>query len=201
MLSVPEAAAILRAGGLVAFPTETLVGLGCDARNAEACARIVALKGRAPDQPFPLLLPRSHPLDRYAVVTPASERLARRFWPGTLTLVLPAGAGCPPDWRAVDGTVALRRSAHPIAAALVDALDAPLVATSANRSGAPAPREMSELDPVIAAGVQGQLEQGLPGSGRGSTIVRVADDGTWQILREGHPTAAELEDTLAAAGA
>jgi L-threonylcarbamoyladenylate synthase len=191
-----EAAERLRRGAIAVFPTETLVGLGCDARLPAAMARVVAIKGRPPEQPFPLLLPQGLRREDYAHFDERARRLAALFWPGTLTLVLPAGPRCLSAWTARDGTVALRQTGHPVARELVEALGAPLVATSANRSGQPAPASLADLDPGLAAEVDLVLSDGAPGSGAGSTIVRIEAHGGWRVLREGRPSREEIEDAL-----
>ena len=180
-----DAADRLRHGALALFPTETLIGIGCAAELPRAVRRLVRLKGRAPDHPFPVLLPDDWPLARVANAAPAAARLAERFWPGSLTLVLPALPSCPVAGLPADGTIAVRRSAHPVARGLANALDGLLVATSANPSGAPPAREMAAVDSVLRAGVEVVVDGPPTPGGRGSTIVRVSADGRWEILREG----------------
>ena len=184
--SVDEAAGVLRAGGIVVYPTETLVGIGCAALDTAALRRLVALKGRAPRQPFPLLLPDAVPLEQVAETPPAALRLAARFWPGALTLVLPVLRSSPlrPPARG-NRTVALRRSRHPVARALADALGGLLVATSANPSGRPAARRVDEVDLELARRADVVLTGGPLPRGEASTIVRVHRDGSVMVLREG----------------
>ena len=195
--SFEDAAALLRAGALLVFPTETLVGLGCDARHERALARLAQIKGRRPDHPFPLLLPDDLPLAEVAVVPDIARRLAQRFWPGALTLVLPARAETPPAWRGPGETVGLRRSAHPVTRALVNALGGPLVATSANLSGRPPALSLDALSAELCAGVDAVLEGGPAPTGDGSTVVRVGGDGAWRVLREGALTAVAIAEALA----
>jgi L-threonylcarbamoyladenylate synthase len=115
-----------------------------------------------------------------------AERLARRFWPGLLTLVLPARPGLPATWLGADGTLALRVSGHPVAGALVAALGGPLVATSANVSGQPPAARVADVDPAVRAAADLVLPDGpAPGGGVGSTLVRVTVHGGWEVLREG----------------
>ncbi len=182
----PAAAALLRAGALVVFPTETLAGLGCDPRHPAALARLGALQGRPAGQPYPLLVPDLAAAAALAELPATARRLARRFWPGLLTLVLPARASVPASWTSADRTLALRVSGHPTAAALTRALGGPLVATSANRSGETPPRRVADVDPVLRAAVELVLpDEDAPVAGAGSTLVRVAPDGSWTVLREG----------------
>lgn len=192
----------LRAGALVIYPTETLAGIGCDPCHEAALARLSQVKGRPAGQPYPLLVPDVVAADALALFPPAALRLAARFWPGLLTLVLPARAGVPASWTGADGTLALRISGHPVAAPLVRALGGPLVSTSANRSKEPPPTRVADVDPELRAAVELVLPDGpTPPAGTGSTLVRVAPDGGWEVLREGAIPAATIAATLSAVGA
>jgi L-threonylcarbamoyladenylate synthase len=196
MNELERAVALLRDGGVGVYPTDTIAGLGGDASRDEVLTRIAALKRRPADKRFPLLLPRSLPLSDVAVVTPAAERLAQVFWPGGVTLVVTAAPGVPTAWCAEDGTIAVRRSAHPVAAFLADQLGSPLVATSANRAGEPAPPTVADADPELLAEVDFALgdETATPSTplatpplvpGVGSTIVLVTAAAGVRVLRHG----------------
>ncbi|MDJ0869525.1 MAG: L-threonylcarbamoyladenylate synthase [Myxococcota bacterium] len=139
----------LRDGGLLAFPTETVWGLGADARSDAALARLAAWKGRASDQPIAILVEGPDALGPLGIeLPPAAARLARRHWPGPLTLVLPSRGRFAPGVARADGAVGVRCSSHPVAAALARACAAagvgPLTATSLNRSGEPPARSRRE---------------------------------------------------------
>lgn len=169
--AIREAAACLRAGGLVAFPTETVYGLGADGLNPEAVARIYEAKGRPANNPLILHVADAAAARELVTAWPAeAEALAARFWPGPLTLVLPAAACVPAIVRAGNPTVALRCPAHPVALALVRATGRPLAAPSANRT--------TQLSPTRAEHVM---------AGLGGRIALVLDGG---------PTAAGLESTI-----
>src|SRR5262245_14827835 len=135
--STAEAARILAKGGLVAFPTETVYGLGADAYNGAAVARLYDAKGRPAFNPLIAHVAAPESTRRLARFDPAAERLAKAFWPGPLTLVLPRAQDCPVAELATVGldTIALRVPDHPTARALLMAFDRPIVAPSANRSG------------------------------------------------------------------
>ena len=139
--AIAEAVAILRAGGLVAMPTETVYGLAADAFNAEACARIFEVKARPTFDPLIVHIAAAGWLERVADLEALGgridlvERLVARFWPGPLTLVLPRAAAVPGIVCSGLGTVAVRVPDHPVALALLRALDRPLAAPSANRFG------------------------------------------------------------------
>lgn len=155
-----DAAGLLRDGKLVAFPTETVYGLGGDARDDQAVAGIFAAKGRPRFNPLIAHLPDLDQVERYARLTPLARRLAQAFWPGPLTLVLPLKGGLSPLVTAGLETVAIRVPAHPVAQALLRAFDGPLAAPSANPSG--------RISPVSARHV---LE------GLGGRIAAVVDGG------------------------
>ena len=135
--AIERAAEILRAGGLVAFPTETVYGLGADAASPAAVAALYAAKGRPRFNPLIAHVASLEAALREAALPEAAQRLAERFWPGPLTLVAPAletGSVCELA-RAGLPSVALRLPAHPVARALIEAFGGPIVAPSANRSG------------------------------------------------------------------
>ena len=148
---IAQAAAILRRGGLVAFPTETVYGLGANAFDAQAVQRIFAAKGRPSHDPLIVHVASAEDLLRVAhEVPPLAEQLARAFWPGPLTLVLPKAASVPPEVTAGRNTVAVRCPAHPVALALIRAAGVPIAAPSANRFG--------HTSPTTAAHVLDDLE-------------------------------------------
>src|SRR5262249_50662487 len=135
-----EAAEVLAAGGLVAFPTETFYGLGARALNATAVRRLIEAKGRPTDKPILVLVDSIAMVERVATdITPAARRLMARHWPGALTLVLPAAPGIPHELTAGTATIGVRLSPHPVATGLVGALGEPVTAPSANPSGAEPP--------------------------------------------------------------
>jgi L-threonylcarbamoyladenylate synthase len=140
-MSVAEAARLIRAGELVAFPTETVYGLGADATNARAVAKVFEAKGRPRFNPLISHVPGIAEAKRLVQWNEAAERLAAKFWPGPLTLVLPRAAGSPVALLATAGldTVAIRAPAHPMAQELVRTAGVPIAAPSANRSGAISP--------------------------------------------------------------
>lgn len=148
-----EAVAHLCRGGLLIYPTETAYALGCDATDARAVRALFRLKGRERGKPLPLIVASRAMVERYAHLTPLARRLAARYWPGALTIVLPQlrhsegrargishhgkVAALAPGIVSPDGSIALRISSHPIARALSQRLGRPIVSTSANRSGQP----------------------------------------------------------------
>jgi L-threonylcarbamoyladenylate synthase len=156
----------------VVFPTETFYGLGAHALLPAALEEIYALKGRSRDVPVLCILDgRDRLRSLVERVSPGAEALMKAFWPGPLTLILPARPGLPPSLLGPSGGVAVRWSSHPMAQALVAALSAPVVGTSANLSGQLPVVRVQDLDPSIANGVDGILDGGGLAGGRPSTVL------------------------------
>ena len=191
-----RAAEILRAGGRVAFPTETVYGLGADATNGPAVAGIYAAKGRPSFNPLIAHVADIETAKRYVVWSDLADRVAEAFWPGPLTLVLPLreGSGISELVTAGLDTLAVRVPAHPLAQALLRALDRPLAAPSANPSGRISPTTPDH----VLAGLDGQIEAVLMGGpcevGVESTILGLAGDPV--VLRPGGLPVEALEAML-----
>lgn len=185
---VARALAALRAGGVVAFPTETYYGLAVDPFNREALRRLFRLKNRPGDKPVLVLIRDAGDIPLLAAHTPPQyEPLMRRFWPGPLTLIFPARADLPPELTAGTGGVGIRQSPHPTAAALLEAFGGPLTATSCNRSGEP-PAATAEAAASLCRNERDDffltLDGGPTPGGAGSTIVGLRDGGL-RCIREG----------------
>lgn len=193
---IATAAAVLRAGGLVAFPTETVYGLGADARSGEAVAAIYAAKQRPRFNPLIAHFAGIEAARAQALFGLDATALAEAFWPGPLTLVVPARPECAVSELARAGlpSVALRVPAHPVARALIEATGCPVVAPSANRSGRVSPTEaghvLAELDGRIDCVIDGGPTQ----VGIESTIVSCLDQP--HLLRAGGITRDALEAVL-----
>lgn len=173
-LNIDAGIARLRAGGVIAFPTETCYALGCRAGDSAAVARIVQLKQRPEGKPLPVLIPSADALRAELPESPLYV-LADAFWPGPLTLVVPAFPGLAAPVTAGTNMVGVRVSAHPTAQALVRGLGEPLVATSANLSGQPAATAPAHVE---AAGLaaDGVVASGVVPRGK-STVVGLDIDG------------------------
>jgi L-threonylcarbamoyladenylate synthase len=191
---VAAVAAVLRRGGLVAYPTETFYGLGCLALDAGAVARLASAKGRPDGKPLPLLADGLAAVERVALLPPRARRLAARFWPGPLTLVVPARAGLPPEVTAGTGRVGLRVAGSELARALAAAAGGPLVSTSANPSGGPPPVEAAAIDPALLARLDGVLDGGPTPGGLPSTVVEVEGEAL-RLVRAGAVPFAEVAGT------
>jgi L-threonylcarbamoyladenylate synthase len=181
-LTVDEAVSRLQGGGVLAFPTDTSYALGCDALDADAVARVAHAKGRPSGKPLPILLPSVEALRKVHLETPLIV-LAEAFWPGPLTLVVPAFPGLPAEVTAGTNMVGVRQSPHPVAAALLSGLGNPIVATSANRTGAPAASTLAECDAAGLLDVDGVVDGGDAPGGH-ATVVGLFE-GDLRIFREG----------------
>lgn len=190
---IARAAAVLAAGGLVAFPTETVYGLGADAANDDALLRIFAVKGRPTDHP--LIVHFGDPADvgHYAAtVSPVAEALAGEFWPGPLTLLLAAHRRVSRVATGGRETVGLRVPAHPVALALLDAFGGGVAAPSANRFGRVSPTTAAHVRDEFGGTVDMVLDGGPCTVGVESTIVDCTTE-VVQILRPGGVTREQIE--------
>jgi len=188
---IAAAAAILDAGEVVALPTETVYGLGAAALDPAACARIFEVKDRPLSDPLIVHLPSREWLDRVAVVSPVAFRLAEKFWPGPLTLVLPRLGIVPDLVTAGQETVAVRMSAHPVFSAVLQAYGKPVAAPSANRFGRISPTSADDVVAELGGRIPLVIDGGPCEHGIESTIVLVQDS-ELHILRNGPVTAEEL---------
>lgn len=195
---IAAAAQILRSGGTVAFPTETVYGLGADVTNPSAIEKIYRIKHRPSDHPLIVHIGAISGLHHWAQAIPESAwKLARRFWPGPLTLILPRSAHTPDCATGGQDTVGLRMPAHPVALALLRALgeEKALAAPSANRFGRISPTAAAHVRQELGAEVDMILDGGSCQVGLESTIVSFHDEMP-QILRPGGITPAAIEAVL-----
>ena len=184
---------ILKEGGIVAFPTDTVYGLGAAANNPQAVARVYVVKERPRHMPLPLLLAHTLQISEVAEpVPPLAWLLAERFLPGALTLVLSKSRSVPDIVTAGGTTVAVRIPAHPVPVALVEGLGVPILGTSANLSGRPSILEAGEVYSQFSGRIAMVIDGGRCPGGRESTIVDVTGK-VPVVLREGAITVAELE--------
>ena len=184
--AIREAARLLREGGLVAFPTETVYGLGVHLENQEAVARLYEVKGRPQEKELTLAVSKHADLQTYGVVlTPLAERLAKRFWPGPLTLILRNEKG---------EKIGVRMPGHSIAQHVIETSAVPIGLPSANPSGEAPPRSAEE---VLAYFQKGEIDLILDGGkttfGVSSTVVDCSETG-WTLLREGAISKKEIEE-------
>lgn len=191
--AIQEAAALINSGEVVAFPTETVYGLGGDATNDSAIKRIFEAKGRPADNPLIVHVASVEEAARYTLGIPdLARRLMDVFWPGPLTVILPHNGTLSPFVTAGLDTVGLRMPAHPVALRLIAASGCPLAAPSSNRSGRPSPTEAEHVLNDLSGRIPMILDGGSAGVGLESTVVEVTNE-TVMILRPGGITKEELK--------
>jgi L-threonylcarbamoyladenylate synthase len=190
-----QAAACLAGGGLVAFPTETVYGLGADALNEEAAAKIYAAKGRPSDNPLIVHIARVEDMERIAYVNDMARALAQAFWPGPLTIILPKKDIVPKGTTGGLDTVAIRMPSHPVALDLIRQSGVYVAAPSANTSGRPSPTKAEHVIEDMQGKIEYIIDGGAVGIGIESTIVDVSGDKP-TILRPGYITKKMLEDIV-----
>jgi L-threonylcarbamoyladenylate synthase len=197
-MSIAKAAEVLRQGGLVAFPTETVYGLGADAANAHALARIYEAKGRPRFNPLIAHVQDLAEAEQHGVFHARARALAERFWPGPFTLVVPRRHDSSVADLACAGlaTIALRAPSHPMARALLAAFGGPIAAPSANRSGHVSATTAAHVAADLGARVDLVLDGGPCPIGLESTIVAVAADGAATLLRPGAVARADIEAVI-----
>ncbi len=195
-----QAVVALRHGNVIVFPTETLYGLGADALNIAAVEKVFQLKDRDPDNPIPVLVSdRTMLISLLAEIPPLAEQLMERFWPGPLTLVLPARGNIPRPLVNRSGGIGVRISSQPIATALVNLLGRPLTATSANPSGKPGARTVAQARGYFSGSVELFLDGGELNAPKPSTVVEVVGS-KLTIIRRGAIDASALYSVIGEGG-
>ncbi|AGT33736.1 MULTISPECIES: L-threonylcarbamoyladenylate synthase [Geobacillus] len=194
---IQEAAEWLRAGEVVAFPTETVYGLGADAANTAAVGKIFAAKGRPSDNPLIVHVANVAQVEAIAAaIPPVAKTLMERFWPGPLTLVLPKRAGTVSERVTANlPTVAVRMPDHPLALALIEASGLALAAPSANRSGKPSPTTAAHVLADLNGRIAGVIDGGPTGIGVESTVLDCSGE-VPTILRPGGVTKEALSEAV-----
>ena len=184
---IAAAVALLRGGGLVALPTETVYGLAARADSAAAVAEIYRAKGRPDFNPLIVHVASLDQAEEFALIDDRSQRLAANFWPGALTMVLPLrqNARIAPAVTAGLATIALRCPAHPVMRAVLEQSGLALAAPSANRSGGISPTRAMHVAASLGAQIGLILDGGACAAGIESTIVALRESGGWQVLRPG----------------
>jgi L-threonylcarbamoyladenylate synthase len=191
--AIAAAVATLKRGDVIAFPTETLYGLGADALNSVAVKKVFQLKGREFANPIPVLVAHREMLPSLVTSVPAlAEKLISSFWPGPLTIILPARRDIPPPLVSLSGGIGVRISSQPLATELVKALGCPLTATSANPSGHPPARTVEEARNYFAGQIDIFIDGGKLVSKTGSTVAEINGD-TIKIIRAGEIDKTELQ--------
>jgi L-threonylcarbamoyladenylate synthase len=186
----------LNQSGVIAYPTETVYGLGCDPFQREAVEKVFALKGRELKQSPLILVPDLKWLEKLTKkIDPAMARLVDRFWPGPLTIVFNASKMIPPWLIRDDETVAIRISSHPWVKSFFEQYQKPLISTSANRSGQSSAKSIGEVKSYFPKGIDYYVDEGVLRNSQSSTIVSVSDDSV-HLIRRGAIQLSDLTEAL-----
>jgi len=190
------AAGTIAEGGVTVFPTETVYGIGADARRPDAMMRVREVKGKPRD--LPLLLHCADEEQALPWVTgfpSAASSLAGRFWPGPLTIVLAAAGSTPAEVTGSLSTVGIRMVSHPVSAELIRLLGAPIAGTSANLRGEEPTGRYADIDPVLLGGTDIAIDSGKCGEGTPSTVIDLSQEKA-RVLREGAVSLELLSEVL-----
>lgn len=193
--AINKAVDALKDGGLVVFPTETAYGLACDAFNASAVRKIFKTKNRDPKKTLPVIVATKAMAGKSGFLNRMTKHLTKDYWPGALTVVIPAIPGYPKGITNADGELALRVSSNPVATALSKGLGHPIVSTSANLSGKGMHYDINSAIGDLGDKVEVILDAGKLSKSASSTIVRCGTEGC-EILREGEVSAEKIAKTL-----
>ena len=190
------AVSALKRGEVIVFPTETLYGLGADALNFSAVEKVFHLKGRDPNNPFPVLVADLVMVDSLvAAISPLAKLLMTRYWPGPLTLVLPARTEIPRALVNSRGGIGVRLSSQPLATELVRLLGHPLTGTSANPSGQPGAQTVAQAKNYFSENISVYVDGGALHSRTGSTVAAIEKD-RLRIIRAGEISREALADAV-----
>jgi L-threonylcarbamoyladenylate synthase len=193
---IKEAAGVIKRGGVIVFPTRCLYGLGADAMNPGAVARVIAIKQRPSNNPILLLIHSIKQLELLVEkIPPAAGAIMEAFWPGRVTLVFDARDTLPGLLTAQTGKIGVRLPGHPVAAAILRQVKGPVTGTSANLSGRPGCNRLPDMGCQITGQVDLVLDADTLQGGIGSTVVDVTEEPP-RILREGQVTARQIMRSL-----
>ncbi|PIE68922.1 MAG: threonylcarbamoyl-AMP synthase [Deltaproteobacteria bacterium] len=185
-VSLVEAAEIITAGGVIVYPTETLYAVGCHYAHKGAVEQVFQVKNRDVAKPLPLIVGSWEQVGRFTLANEAVTSVASMFWPGPLSVLVTMQGTIASGLKDAQGRTSLRVTPHPVARALCRLVDAPLVATSANMSGEPAPCRLEDVDPQLMARVDGVVDAlPFPQGGEPSTLIEVISATKVKILRHG----------------
>jgi len=191
--ALEQAIAVLQRGGVVSYPTDTVYGIGASLHYPGTLSRIYEIKGRKSEAPLPVLLASSGDLAKVSTgVDPLLLALASRFWPGSLTVAVPARPSLPPQVIAADGTVGVRVPAHSVALTLAQRVGGAIATTSANISGQPPATRAGEIGQTLRNRIDLILDGGISRNGKASTVIRLEGD-TIHIIREGAISAETIQ--------
>jgi L-threonylcarbamoyladenylate synthase len=193
--ALETAISAMQRGSVVAFPTDTVYGLGASLAHEAALARIFDIKGRTSDKPLPILVAHAGEITKLSdEADGALLQLAARFWPGPLTIILKARPELPPEVKAPDGTIGVRVPDHSVALTIAQRNGGAIATTSANRSGQPPACTAEEIRDQLGGDVDVILDGGIAPCGLPSTVIRREGD-TISVVREGAISTAVIQDT------
>jgi L-threonylcarbamoyladenylate synthase len=192
---IVEAAAAIRAGGLVVYPTETVYGLGADACSDEAVAKVFVVKVRPMEDPISIAVSSLEMARRFTQLTHKAEAVSKKFMPGPITVILKAKPTISKLLTAGTGKVGVRVPDHPVALKLLDFVGGPITSTSANISGRPAPSTVREALDQLGKSVDLAVDAGICRLGVASTVVDLTVE-PFEILREGPVTREKIRKAL-----
>lgn len=191
--ALEQAIASLRDGGVIAFPTDTVYGIAASLDHPTALRRIYDLKGRSPEKPLPILISQIQMIDKLS--PDVDERLvdlAEQFWPGALTIVLPAADHLPAEVKAPDNTIGMRLPNHSIPLTIAESVGGAIATTSANVSGAESAHAAGEIREAFGSSIDVILDGGFTPESNPSTVIRV-ENGEVVVLREGVISSSEIK--------
>ncbi len=194
---IQQGCEVLRGGGLVAFPTDTLYALGANALDARAIERVLTVKGRHHGKPLSVLVPSVETGAGLALLVPDGvHNLMCAFWPGALTIIVKASPAIPPVLTAATGTIGLRMPAGPVAQALLAAFGGPIIGTSANKTGGADPADARTVQKTIGGQIDLILDGGRVTLGVPSTVIDCTTDPA-RVLREGAVARSKIQEKIA----
>ncbi len=195
--TIKKAAKIIKEGGVIVFPTSSLYGIGVDALNEKAVEKIFEIKDRPFSKPILLLIKNRNVLSKFVKNIPESAELPiKKFWPGRLTIIFEASDAVPDILTANTGKIGIRLPAHPVALALVQAMENPLTGTSANIAGSPGYSNMKNADKKFCEKFDMIIDTGGLKGGIGSTVIDITGSKP-KIVREGAVSTEEIQFFLA----
>lgn len=194
---IEKAAQLIKAGKIIAFPTDTIYGLGADATSDKAVKKVFRIKGRSINKSLSINVPNLEMAKKIAIISPLAQKLIKAFWPGALTIVLPLREKnmLSPFITAGRGTIGIRIPSHPIPIELMKNLDIPITSTSANISGYPSPLNTQMVNDQLGKKIDFIIDGGTTNLKESSTIIDMSED-VPTLIREGALALSDIEKVI-----